>query len=526
MISDKIYDLCIVGAGLAGGLLAAQATRKGHSVALLEAGSRFPFGNRVGQLLHHQTLAGPRWPWLNEARDHYVDSSAASIGVGYALNSNRVKGVGGSTLHWDGRINRLMPVDFAAATTNGLGVDWPITYAELEPWYSQADWELGVSGTWHRAMPPRSRDFPMEGFPMSVDDRLWEPIAERLGIEVFATPWAINSRPFGGYSQCLAFAACQICPSGARYSAERHIAIAEGTGRCELAPETVARRIDLGPSGKVKAVHATRLTGEQVEVRARVYVIAAHAVESARLLLLSRVGNHSDQVGRNLMEHVYVDAGGFLPSRRFYPGRVGYEVTESLSYYRAEEKGRRGGIKLEFTFDEDPLHESESRHLWGSRLAQYDRERFGHWIGLEAETEVQPNPDSRVTLDGTQKDLFGDAVPNIRFAFSPVDARTQKEAGEILANLLHEVGATEVSQEPLGATSWGAHHMGTCRMSVDPDKGVVDRDCRVHGTSNLYVAGSSVFPTSGALQPSLTIAALSLRLAEHLQQVLSSPQAA
>jgi len=521
MIAARTYDLCIVGAGLAGALLAAQATRKGHTVALLEAGSRFQFGDRSRQLLQHQTLAGPRWPWLNEGRDHYVDSSPSAIGVSYALNSNRVKGVGGSTLHWDGRINRLMPVDFASASTNGLGVDWPITYAQLEPWYSLADWELGVSGTYHPAMPVRSRDFPMEGFPMSADDTVWLPIADRLGIEVFPTPWAINSRPFAGYSQCVAFAACQICPSGARYSAERHIAIAERSGLCELATETVARRIDLGPSGEVNAVHATRLSGEGVEVRARVYVIAAHAVESARLLLLSRVGNHSDQVGRNLMEHVYVDRGGYLPDRRFYPGRVGYEVLESLSYYRSRQRGQRGGIKLEFTFDQDPLHDLESRRIWGSRLAQYDRERFGRWIGLEAETEMQPNPDSRVTLDGAQRDLFGDPVPHIRFAFSAADHRTQKEGGEILANLLHEVGAREVSQEPLGATSWGAHHMGTCRMARDPEQGVVDSDCRVHGTSNLYVAGSSVFPTSGALQPSLTIAALSLRLAAHLEQILT-----
>ncbi|HEY3785398.1 MAG TPA: GMC family oxidoreductase [Steroidobacteraceae bacterium] len=521
MIGGRAYDLCIIGAGLAGGLLAAQATRKGHSVALLEAGSRFRFGERSTQLLHHQTLAGPRWPWLNEGRDHYVDSSTDSIGVGYALNSNRVKGVGGSTLHWDGRINRLMPVDFSAATGNGLGMDWPITYEELEPWYSQADWELGVSGTWHPAMPPRSRAFPMQGFPISVDDAVWVPIADRLGIEVFPTPWAINSRPFAGYSQCVAFAACQICPSGARYSAQRHIAIAESSGLCELSPETVARRIDLGPSGEVKAIHARRLDGQEVEVRARVYVIAAHAVESARLLLLSKVGNHADQVGRNLMEHVYVDTGGYLSDRRFYPGRVGYEVLESLSYYRSRERGQRGGIKLEFTFDQDPLRDLDSRGLWGSRLAQHDRDRFGRWIGVEAETEMQPNPDSRVTLDAGQTDLFGDPVPNIRFAFSAPDHRTRQQAGEILANLLHEVGASEVSQDPLGATSWGAHHMGTCRMSRDPDQGVVDSDCRVHGTSNLYVAGSSVFPTSGALQPSLTIAALTLRLAEHLQQVLS-----
>ena len=521
MISAKNYDLCIVGAGLSGALIAAKAAQQGFSVALIEAGRRFAFSDRSKLIEHHQNLAGLRWPWVNEGRDAYVDSSAEAIGVEYALNANRVKGVGGSTLHWDARINRLLPADFATVTTNQLGVNWPITYAELEPYYSAADWELGVSGTYHRAMPPRSRDFPMAGFPLSVDDQVWLPVAERLGFEVFATPWAINSRPYNGRAQCFAFSYCQLCPSGARYSADVHVALAETTGRCDVAVETVARRIDVAPSGVVNAIHATTLDGKDVEVRARAYVVAAHAVESARLLLLSNCGNHSDQVGRNLMEHVYVDTGGYVPGKRFYPNRVGYEVMESLSFYRAKQPGRRGGIKLEFTFDADPLHEMQARKLWGRRLAEFDRKWFGHWIGLEAETEMQPKPDSRVTLDATQKDMFGDPLPHIRLAFDDVDRRTQHEASELLRHLLVEMGAVEITQEPLGGTSWGAHHLGTCRMSDNPAHGVVDRNCRVHGTSNLYVVGGSVFPTSGALQPSSTIAALGLRLAEHLKDVLS-----
>jgi choline dehydrogenase-like flavoprotein len=516
-MSDQAYDIVIIGAGLAGGLLAVQATRRGRRVALIEAGQRFDFARRGDQLRHHQVFGGLRWPYEVPGRDRYTDSSMESIGVHYPLERHRMRGVGGSTLHWQGRINRLMPEDFRTATLYGTGRDWPISYAELEPYYSLAEWELGVSGTPHASMPPRSRDFPNPGFPMSVDDALWVPVAERLGISVFPTAYAINSRPYGGRSQCLAYAACEICPSGARYSADFHIAEAESSGRCEVFPNTVARRIEVSPAGTVRAVHASTLEGQERELRGTQYVVAAHAVESARLLLLSNCGNESGQVGRNFMEHIYLTAGGKLPGRRFYPQRVGYQLLESLSYYNGAERRERGGIKIEFVYDDwDPLGDMESRRLWGKPLASFDRDNFGHWFGIEAETEQMPNPDSRVSLDSSVRDLFGDPVPHLHLAFGDVDHRTQKRARGIMQELLTAAGAQEIEQDHLSSTSFGAHHMGTCRMADDAQQGVVDRHCQVHGIANLFLAGSSVFPTSGALQPSLTIAALTLRLADRL----------
>jgi choline dehydrogenase-like flavoprotein len=517
MSSKQPYDAVIVGAGLVGGLMAAKATRLGLKVALVEAGRRFDFAQRQTQLRHHQVFGGLRWPYQHLERDRYTDSSPQSIGVRYLLEANRVKGVGGSTLHWDGRINRLMPTDFRTATLYGTGVDWPITYEELEPYYSLADIEMGVSGTYHPSMPARSRDYPNPGFPSSVDDQIWLPVAERLGIAVFSTAFAINSRPYGGRSQCVAFADCGICPSGARYSADFHVAEAERTGLCDVFSETVARRIELGPNGEVRTLHVSTLDKQEREIRGSNYIIAAHAVESARLLLLSNVGNRSDQVGRNFMEHVYLTAGGFMPDRRFYPRRVGYETLETLSYYTGADRSSRGGVKLEFVFsDWEPLKDLGRLGLWGRALAEDDKRNFGHWFGIEAETEQQPNPESRVSLDATVRDLFGDPVPHLNLAFSDVDRRTQQRARQIMAELLTAAGARDIEQDTLDSTSFGAHHMGTCRMADDPDHGVVDRNCRVHGVSNLYVVGGSVFPTAGALQPSSTIAALALRAAEHL----------
>lgn len=517
MSAARQYDVVIVGAGLVGGLLAAEATRRGRTVALIEAGRRFEFADRSAQIREQQIMGGPAWHYVHPERDRFTDSSAESIGYDYVLESHRLKGVGGSTLHWGGRINRLLPTDFRSASLYGTGVDWPISYEELEPYYCRADWELGVSGTHHPALPPRSRDYPNPGFPVSVDDAMWLPVAERLGIQVYPTSFAINSRPFAGRSPCAAMASCEACPSGARYSADVHIAEAERSGLCDLFADTVARRIELDSSGNVRTVHVSTLAGQEREIRGGAYVVAAHAVESARLLLLSNCGNQSDQVGRNFMEHPYVYSGGHLPTRRFYPQRVGYQVLESLSYYYGEDRRETGGVKVEFVFaDRDPLSDMERQHLWGKALARHDRANFGHWLGIDVETEHQPNPESRVSLDPEVRDLFGDPVPHIHLAFSDVDYRTQQRARDVAQHLLAEAGVQDIVHDPQGSGSFGAHHMGTCRMSDDPDHGVVDRNCRVHGVDNLFVVGGSVFPTVGALQPSLTIAALALRAADHL----------
>ncbi|HWW19422.1 MAG TPA: GMC family oxidoreductase [Steroidobacteraceae bacterium] len=517
MAADR-YELCIIGAGIAGALLAVTAARQGRKVLLVEAGNRFPLEGRRQLLRRYDTLGGLYVPWQHPGRDRYVDSSGQSIGYPYELERYRAKGVGGSTLHWGGRAQRLMPSDFRTASTYGLGTDWPLSYDELEPYYCAAEWEIGVSGSPHTLQAPRSRDFPMPGFPFSPDERMWLPIAQKMDIELYSAPFAINSMPYAGRTSCKAYSACNICPSGARYCADIHVAEAEKTGNCVLLTETVARRIDLNASGTVTRIHATTLDGRDLEVQADRYVIAAHGVESARLLLLSKCGNHSDQVGRNFMEHPFIKAAGYVPTRQFYPDVVGFERLESMSFYEGKDRQKRGAFKLEFEFSYDPLRDMEFDHLWGDALARHDQKLFGHWLGINVETEMQGNADSRVTLDSKAKDMFGDPVPHLRIAFCDTDIRTQRRALQVATELLQAAGAQDIRPIGPNGLSFPAHHMGTCRMSKDPDAGVVDRDCRVHGTSNLYVVGSSVYPTGGGCNPTLTIAALSLRLADHLLQ--------
>lgn len=513
MLSSKPYDLCIIGAGMAGSMLAAVAARRGMRVVVIEAGPRFDFNRRLDQLRRNKVLGEPLWPWESTGRDVYTDSSKDELGYSYTLNRSRVKAVGGSTLHWGGMAQRLQVSDFDTASRYGLGLDWPIRYDDLESYYGWAEREIGVSGEPLRSDPPRSTPFPMPGFPMRYEDAAWVPVAQKLGIDVDTVSHARNSEPYKGRSPCVAYSVCSLCPSGARYSAHFHMEEAERSGNCLLLTETVARRIDT-TGGRVTSVQASGLDGSELEIRAKHFAVTAHAVESARLMLLSGLGNQSDQLGRNLMEHWYVAAGGFGEERNF-PGRIGFTTLESHSFYDGPERHDRGAIKVEFGGgSRDPLMVHSSGGVWGSPLAAMDCNEFGHWIDVGAEIEHLPNPDSRVTLDPEKRDVFGDRAPHIQFALSEIDHRTHRRAEEILVTLLEARGLRDIRQTI--AFGRANHHMGTCRMSADPDMGVVDPDCRVHGVENLYIVGSSVFPTGGARQPTLTIAALALRLADRL----------
>lgn len=516
MLKQSHYDVCIVGAGVAGALVGTMLARMNKKVLIIEAGGAFDFNNRLEQLKRYEVLAEPMWPWVNQARDHYVDSSMEGAGFKYRLNRSRIKGVGGSTLHWGGKALRFRETDFTSHSTYGLGVDWPIDYNELEPYYTKAEYELGVSGIPNASDPHRSKPFPMPGFQPRHGEQFWESAAKKLGISLDSVSHARNSVPYKGRSPCVAYAVCSVCPSGARYSADVHIKEAMLLENFQLISNASARRIITDANGKVTELHATTQKGKDLEVKATNFVIAAHAIETARLMLLSNIGNQSGQLGKNLMEHWYAGAGGFVKDRVEFPGRIGFSTLESSHYYDGPDRKERGALHLEFSGYHEPLLAAGADKLWGADLAQKDCDEFGRWVGLAVEVEHQPNANSFVKLHTDKKDMFGDPVPHIQFTLSDIDRKTHERGHEIMATLLEARGVSQYKRTHNFVRAH--HHMGTCRMSFDGDNGVVDKNCKVFGTENLYIAGSSVFPTSGARQPTLTIAALAIRLAEYLSK--------
>ncbi len=501
------YDVCVIGAGVAGALVAAVSARRGKRVVVVEAGGRFDRAKRFEQLEAH--LAGETpWPYVHPERDRFVDTT---VPFHYDLNDTRVKAVGGSTLHWGGTSQRLHASDFRTRTLYGHGDDWPIDYDDLEVYYGRAERELGVSGDSADLSHRRSSPFPMPAFPDSFSDHVWRRAAARIGASVEKVPYAKNSIIYGGRPPCQAYSTCTICPVGAQYSADIHVSEAEASGRCDVMTNVIARRIEVGPTGRVQGVHASGLDGREHTIVASSYVIAAHAVESARLLLLSDLGNQSGHVGRHLMEHFYVSGRATVP-HTFYPERIGFETLQCSSFYDGADRRQRGAIKLELGQGLDPLAAPESAQLWGAALAKYEREKFGHLVSISAETEHLPHPDSRVELDPEVKDGFGDAAPRLHFRLGSTEAATRTRAVGIIAQILEAADGRDIITE--AEPRWASHHMGTCRMSRNSDGGVVDRNLMVFGTSNLYAVGSGAFVTGGALQPTLTIAALALRLAD------------
>ncbi len=513
MLNQK-YDICIVGAGITGALIAAHAAKAGKKVLLIEAGKQFNFSNRLNQLKEHLYLNRPQWPWEHGDRDTYEDSSIESIGRSYDLNRARVKAVGGSTLHWGGKAQRLFNSDFNMFSLYGYGADWPISYEELEPFYGLAEAEIGVSGSVNVSDPYRSSPYPMKGFPHSHDDKGWYNTADKLGIDLDTVSQAINSVKYKNRSQCLTYSACNLCPSGARYSADIHVAEAIDSGNCTLVTETVARRIRMKDNGDVDHILVTNNnSGKDHRIIAKNYIIAAHAIESARLLLLSQIGNESGQLGRNLMEHWYASVVG-LSNQPTFPNRIGFATMECSNYYDGEERFKRGAIKIEFSNSSNPLYNGWWKKLYGDELKSYMCSVANKTIEVAAEVEHAPNPLSRVTLSQSKVDMFGDPSPHINFHLSDFDKQTHERAYQLIETLMEARGLTKITRTSNFVSA--SHHMGTCRMSDDPSLGVVNKNCKLHGSNNLYVCGSSVFASGGARQPTLTIAALSIRLAQML----------
>jgi choline dehydrogenase-like flavoprotein len=536
-------DICIVGSGVAGALLAESLASSGHSVVILEAGERFDPGRRLEQMeqaIRPEHSRADVWN-LGGERDAYTNSGS----VDYLLNRHRVKAVGGTTLHWQGMVSRLHEKDFEMRTRYGLARDWPIDYPDLKPYYASAESALGVAGEANPFQPPRDDSFPMPPFPQSYADSLFERACEALDIEIHTVPQARNSEAYDGRSQCMGYSTCTpVCPSGAKYSADVHVRKAEEQGARVIDRAPVQRlEHDADGDAVTAAVYATP-DGRTNRQDADCFVVACGGVETPRLLLLSEsaqypdgLANSSGAVGRYFMEHPWVSLAGTIDEPAG-ANPIGFHTSESHQFVD-HESPRPGSIKLQFNnaSPDSPgdlaLHGGDpglrgdlldvvsgdemGEELLATMEESVDRTR----VGVGAEVEMLPHPDNRITLDSSQTDNHGNPVPDIHLELGSHAKRTIDRAVEIQKDILDEMGATDRSYiAPPSEPLYTAHQMGTTRMGTDPDESVVNPDLRTHDLENLYIVSSSVFVTGGVLPPTLTIAALSLRAADHIDHQL------
>jgi choline dehydrogenase-like flavoprotein len=534
-------DVCVVGAGVAGGVVANELAQDGYDVVLLDAGERFDPEDRLEQM--EQAIRPDHEPkdvWnMGGARDRY--SASGDIGS-YALNERRVKGVGGTTLHWLGTTPRLHPRDFEMQTRYGIATDWPISYRNLQPYYAAAEREMGIAGQDDATPPPRAEPYPLDPFPTTHSDGLFAAACERLGISMRRCPQARNSEAYDGRSECLGYGTCSpVCPSGAKYSGDVHVRKAAQAGATVIDRAAVeALEHDDAGETVVAARYATP-DGTRHRQEARQFVVAAGGVETPRLFLLSQsttypdgLANSSGLVGRYFMEHPAVRTTGRL-DRETNPEPIGFLTTISKEFYDREE-APPGSIMLKFSNSGpdspaeaalsggsiDSSDDAMRRILgasWGDAIPQQlDGGNRTVWIG--GNCEMLPHAENRVQLDTDTTDAFGNPVPDVSFGVGSYGTETLQEALDVEERILEEVGAEVTSQTDPTQPNFLSHHMGTTRMGEDPAESVVDPQLRTHDLDNCWVVSSSVFPTGGAANPTLTIAALALRASEHIAEHL------
>jgi choline dehydrogenase-like flavoprotein len=484
-------DVCIFGAGAAGITLARALRGSGLSVCLVEGGGFAPSAD--SQDLYRGEMV------TQYRKDQETD---------YLIYS-RLRYFGGSTNHWVGWCRPLDPEDFLPhdfLPDSG----WPFGRAELEPFYREAAALCEIT-------PFDEQEGNLEG-----EMPLGEPIRTRLFH--FSPPTRFGER----YRQDL-----EQAPDI----------------RLMLDTQLLSLRADV-PSGRV--THAELLAPEgKVELAGRAFVLACGGIENARVLLLSDqdqpggLGNRHDLVGRYFTEHI----NSLEVGRVLFSQSVQGKGQEPFHLYRAPSLDPARGHRVRGMFSIDPAYRAKRRwanvlvhHVFDpwrltefeSGLASVSASMTRH-AGLSAAAdapraelvviaEQRPNRDSRVTLS-EQRDRLGLRQARLDWKLQDEDARTVREVLELVADRLGmaHMGRVQVrldEEAPWSTTRGGCHHMGTTRMHTDPSRGVVDADCRVHGLHNLWLAGSSVFPTGGAANPTLTLVALALRLARRLQQEL------
>jgi choline dehydrogenase-like flavoprotein len=538
--SERV-DVCIVGAGPAGALAAHRLAADGYSVVVLDAGPRFDPETRDERMERAIRPAfGPNDIWgVGGERDAYATGGARD----YPLNQARVKGIGGSTLHWQGMVMRHHEADFERATRDGVASDWPIEYDDLRPYYAAAESELGVAGAADNPFaPPRDEPHPLPAFPPSYSDSLFADACERLGVTMHSVPNARNSEPYDDRSACVGYGTCDpVCASGAKYSADVHVRKAEQEG-ARIVDRAPVQRLDTGPDGQqVTAARYGTPAGEYYRQEAREFVVACGGVETPRLLLLSRSSDHPDGlangsglVGRYFMDHLFVGAGGTLnrPTRQ---NHVGFLTSECHQFY--DDPGQAtsgtegsipgsdadlGPIKLEFLnyAGPSPVELALGSDEWGDDLLESLQGAYGDHIAMGGLVGQLPDRGNRITLDTSRTDDHGNPVPKVEWSLDDRTRRTIERTTEIQRTILSELGVDigwTVGPETTGPAF---HHMGTTRMGTDPAESVVNPQLRTHEVENLALSGSSVFVTGGAVNPTLTIAALALKCADHVAERL------
>jgi choline dehydrogenase-like flavoprotein len=524
----EVVDLCIVGSGAGGGVLARELASRGRSVTVLE----------VGAPTSRAAIATYRPDWELRAADFLPgDRARDRITLGPASDPFfliRFKGVGGSTMHYEGQCNRLHPRDLSRFSEYGVGADWPLTYEDLVPHYDRVESMLGVSGTLDNPFDPPRRAFPNPPIDFSCGVKRVVAGCERIGLHPAHASLAILSRAQSGRGACNF---CGSCTFGCMQAAisnmgETYIPAAERDG-AKIRHGCMATRVRLKKDGRhVDGVEFLDSEGALHFQPARAVAVCGNSVETARLLLMSATPDHPDGlangsglVGRNFMVHTHVRVGGLFDDR--VDAYRGPNINGVVSdFYDSDAKrGYLGGYLIALRnaqygpviFFDRWLSEDQ---VFGADFHRRMEREFGHSVDVDAYGELFPDEANRVALDPEEKDSFGLPVPQITVRHSENSRKMTAHMRATLTDIMNAAGAVQ-TRVLRDANLMGTHLMGTCRMGDDPKNSVCNSFGRTHDIANLFVADGSLFPTATPANPTLTIQALATRVALHIDELFS-----
>jgi len=530
---SDVVDFAIVGSGAAGGIIAKELSTAGFSVVVLEQGPRLT----ESDFIHDEFGMLMRNRYANDQATQpqtFRATPAAAPQAAQSLIYGRM--VGGSNAHFTGNCWRLHPSDFNEASTLG-GIagtalaDWPITYDELEPFYTKVEWEIGISGEPGPFDPQRSKPYPMPPLPVKSSGVLMDRGARALGLHSQPAPMAINSISYNGRPPCQHCGFCLgfMCEFRAKStSMVAMLPLAEATGRCEIRPASYAARIEMSADGRARGVSYFDAQKHLQLQRARAVVVCANGGETPRLLLNSAttgfaqgLANSSGVVGKHLMFNTYFGADAqFEQPLNEYKSVQNTRIV--MDFYDTDPKrGHYGGGAIDARFDRYPITYAlgglpPSAPKWGEAFARELASQFTRSMFFGCHGTSLPLERNSVSIDPALKDAWGLPAMRITYEDHPDDLANARFLVAKAMEIAHAAGARTAWPQTVQPQTQSVHLLGTCRMGNDPKNSVVDRFHRAHDVKNLFICDGSSLVTSSRGQPTMTISALAFRAGAHI----------
>lgn len=524
---SEIADVVVIGAGPSGSIATYTLASAGLRVICLEQGdwvnpSDYPANRPEWELLIQKQ-------WSHDPNERQTPSDYPIDVAASDMSPVMYNAVGGSTIFYGAEWPRLMPSDFRVRSMDGIADDWPISYADLVPYYDEIDAFIGVSGLGGDPAYPDGLDYPLPPLPIGKAGVRAAAGANKLGWHWWPGANAIPSQRFKNMSACARWGTCEWgCPEGAKTSADLAWWPHALKSGATLITGARVRRIESRADGRADAVLWLDRDGVEHRQRTNAVIVCANGVGTARLLLLSEsnahpdgLGNSSGLVGKNLMLHPNSSVTGFYDDDlESWRGPAGQLISSMEFYETRKEHDFVRGIKMQILPSAGPLNAVETHRggsfddLWGPAIHTVSRTHASGIIWC-ANTEDLPDVANTVTLDPHLTDAHGIPAPKINYRISDNTRKLLRFSIDRMQELHQASGATRSFPVELWRDQPG-HMLGTARMGNDRATSVVDPHGRMHDTDNVFIADGSVFVTSGSANPTATISALALRVAREL----------